>query len=209
MTPFQVIGHSPITHYCYLILHYRAWLFCEKKSVRQYRCEHPFIRLCNPSIPLDRRINNIVLSSGLSSLQTRHLHSSSHPYYSQLGSCIYLISLHNSACKLREKRKGRECKFIVLRMTIFSTGSLFRLSSQPRSRLISNLLRYFVFTTLLNFIILFHNTPCKLRKKIQTLLKKKRKRKRAGIEPAYKPFGMVDHQYFFFFIKEPGFYALF
>ena len=146
-----------------------------KESVRQYRCEHPFIRLYNPSIPLDRRINNIVLSSGLSSLQTRHLHSFSHPYYSQLGSCIYLISLHNSACKLREKRKGRECKFIVLRMTIFSTGSLFRLSSQPRSRLISNLLRYFVFTTLLNFNILFHNRTWFLRAN-----KKKNKKKKSG-----------------------------
>ena len=97
MTPFQVIGHSPITHYCYLILHIKNKKRKERRkkeeSVRQYRCEHPFIRLYNPSIPLDRRINNIVLSSGLSSLQTRHLHYYRHPYHSQLGSCIYLIFL--------------------------------------------------------------------------------------------------------------------
>ena len=159
MTPFQVIGYSPITHYCYLILHYRAWLFCEKESVRQYRCEHPFIRLYNPSIPLDRRINNIVLSSGLSSLQTRHLHSFSHPYYSQLGSCIYLIFLLFIIEPDFYAKKERECKFIVLRMTIFSTGSLFRLSSQPRSRLVSHLLGSSDFTTLLNFNILFIIEP--------------------------------------------------
>ena len=65
----------------------------KEESVSQYRCAHPFICILMCPLSPTSHINNIVLSSGLQLLQVEHLHSSSHTYNSQLGSCIYLIFL--------------------------------------------------------------------------------------------------------------------